>query len=130
MTLTSSNFSRPTMFTLSATSVMPPMSELSLSMSFILHHRYIVYVNGKPIGFTKEPNELAAVIRGLRRSRYLSEFVSVHCKIVLRCVHVVSDGGRLCRPYIIVCKGKPLVTQSMLDVRLCLLNLPSYISSS
>ncbi|EUB54999.1 DNA-directed RNA polymerase III subunit RPC2 [Echinococcus granulosus] len=76
---------------------------------------YIVYVNGKPIGFTKEPNELAAVIRGLRRSRCLHEFVSVHCKPVLRCVHVVSDGGRLCRPYIIICKGKPLVTQDMLD---------------
>uniref|UniRef100_A0A5K3EII2 DNA-directed RNA polymerase subunit beta n=1 Tax=Mesocestoides corti TaxID=53468 RepID=A0A5K3EII2_MESCO len=78
-------------------------------------NEYIVYVNGKPIGFTEEPEELAAVIRGLRRARYIHEFVSVHCKPVLRCVHVVSDGGRLCRPYIIVSKGKPLVTQDMLD---------------
>ncbi len=79
-------------------------------------NRFIVYVNGKPIGFTEEPDELAAVIRGLRRARYIHEFVSVHCKPIIRCVHVVSDGGRLCRPYIIVSKGKPLVTQDMIDV--------------
>lgn len=83
--------------------------------------RYIVYVNGKPIGFTLEPQELAAVIRGLRRARFVHEFVSVHCKHTLRCVHVVSDGGRLCRPYIIISKGAPLVTQDMLDVSLFLI---------
>lgn len=73
-------------------------------------------MNGKPIGFTEEPAELAAVIRGLRRTRHIHEFVSVHCKPILRCVHVVSDGGRLCRPYIIVSNGRPLLTQSMLNV--------------
>lgn len=90
-----------------------------MQVQFLVHSftfRYIVYVNGKPIGFTKEPYELTAVIRGLRRSRYIHEFVSVYYKPVLRCVHVVSDGGRLCRPYIIVRESTPLVTQDMLDV--------------
>lgn len=54
-------------------------------------------------------------IRGLRRARHINEFVSVHCKRIVRCVHVVSDGGRLCRPYIIIRDGKPLVTQDMID---------------
>nr|VZI45905.1 unnamed protein product [Spirometra erinaceieuropaei] len=78
-------------------------------------NEYIVYVNGKPIGYTEDPQELAAVVRGLRRARCIHEFVSVHIKPTVKCLHVVSDGGRLCRPYIIVSKGVPLVTQDMLD---------------
>lgn len=74
-----------------------------------------MFVNGKPIGYTNTPKELCTAIRGLRRTRHINEFVSVHCKPVLNCVHVVSDGGRLCRPYIIVRDGKPLVTQGMIE---------------
>ncbi|CAL8088333.1 unnamed protein product [Calicophoron daubneyi] len=76
---------------------------------------FLIYVNGKPIGFTEQPGKLAALIRGLRRSGKIDCFVSVHIKQVHRCVHVVSDGGRLCRPYIIVANNRPLVTQALLD---------------
>ncbi|THD21191.1 DNA-directed RNA polymerase subunit beta [Fasciola hepatica] len=76
---------------------------------------FIIYVNGKPIGFTEQPGKLAALIRGLRRTGRIDCFVSVHIKQVHRCVHVVSDGGRLCRPYIIVSNNRPLVTQAMLE---------------
>ncbi|VUZ43037.1 unnamed protein product [Hymenolepis diminuta] len=89
---------------------------------------YIVFVNGKPIGFTKNPKELCTAIRGLRRTRHINEFVSVHCKPILRCVHVVSDGGRLCRPYIIVHDGEPLVTQEMInDLQAKMLNWEDFL---
>ncbi|KAF6777007.1 hypothetical protein AHF37_04563 [Paragonimus kellicotti] len=88
---------------------------LLLSLDPVLTHRFIIYVNGKPIGFTEQPGKLAALIRGLRRAGRIDCFVSVHIKQVHRCVHVVSDGGRLCRPYIVVANNRPLVTQAMLE---------------
>ncbi|VDP36724.1 unnamed protein product [Schistosoma margrebowiei] len=84
---------------------------------------YVIYVNGKPIGFTQHPGKLCVLIRGLRRSGRIHGFVSVYIKQAYQCVHVVSDGGRFCRPYIILCNGRPLVTESVLqDLRHNVLN--------
>ncbi|VEL25874.1 unnamed protein product [Protopolystoma xenopodis] len=91
--------------------------ELPFFIVFPVHiTRFIIYVNGKPIGFTEQPGTLVRLIRGLRRACCLHQFVSVHIKTAQRCVHVVSDGGRLCRPYIIVSAGSPLLTQAMIEV--------------
>ncbi|CAI2734202.1 unnamed protein product [Schistosoma spindalis] len=86
-------------------------------------NEYVIYVNGKPIGFTQHPGKLCVLIRGLRRSGRIHGFVSVYIKQAHQCVHVVSDGGRFCRPYIILCNGRPLVTESVLqDLRHNVLN--------
>uniref|UniRef100_A0A1I8FAX6 DNA-directed RNA polymerase n=1 Tax=Macrostomum lignano TaxID=282301 RepID=A0A1I8FAX6_9PLAT len=45
----------------------------------------------------------------------LHQFVSVHSHAAHKAVHVASDGGRLCRPYIIVEAGRPLVARRHLD---------------
>lgn len=37
--------------------------------------------------------------------------MSIYPNFLHRCIYISSDGGRLCRPYIIVENGKPLVTQ-------------------
>lgn len=56
----------------------------------------------------------------MRRNGLLSEFVSVSTNAAQRSVYIASDGGRLCRPYIIVTDGKPRITQHDIDVILSL----------
>lgn len=46
----------------------------------------------------------------MRRTGYISGYVSIYPSHLHRCVYISSDGGRLCRPYIIVQGGVPLVT--------------------
>lgn len=46
-----------------------------------------------------------------RRRGLISAFVSIYPNHNQRTVYICSDGGRLCRPYIIVEKGHPLVQQ-------------------
>lgn len=41
----------------------------------------------------------------------ISGFVSIYPHKLHRCIYISSDGGRLCRPYIIVERGRPLVTK-------------------
>jgi DNA-directed RNA polymerase III subunit RPC2 len=51
----------------------------------------------------------------LRRKGLVSEFVSICFSFSHKCVYISSDGGRLCRPYIIVHKKKPKLTQKHID---------------
>ena len=47
----------------------------------------------------------------MRRAGRLGEFVSVHTNEKHHTVHLSCDGGRVCRPLIIVKDGRPLVTR-------------------
>lgn len=71
---------------------------------------YLVFLNGNIEGVIQDHARLLKTLRILRRSGYLSEFVSLHTSHVQRCVYVASDGGRMCRPYIIVENGRPKLT--------------------
>lgn len=51
----------------------------------------------------------------MRRKGLIGCFVSIHTNHLQRCVYIHTDGGRLCRPYIIVEKGVPLVRQVHID---------------
>ena len=62
----------------------------------------LVFVNGLIIGTVSVPERLVTTLRILRRKRKISEFVSVSVNSLHRSVYVATDGGRLCRPYIIV----------------------------
>lgn len=46
----------------------------------------------------------------MRRKGCISAYVSIYLNRLHRSVYICSDGGRLCRPYIIVENGIPLVT--------------------
>ena len=75
-------------------------------------HRYAhVLVNGVDIGIHRQPALLAAHLRLLRRKGRIGEFVSVVCSSdPMRGRHEVSisaEGGRVCRPLIIVNHGQP-----------------------
>ncbi|KAB0804699.1 hypothetical protein PPYR_01669 [Photinus pyralis] len=71
---------------------------------------YIVFLNGNILGVTKEHKYLLDSFRMWRRAGKISQYVSVYLNKSQRCIYISSDGGRLCRPYIIVKNGTPLVT--------------------
>lgn len=72
---------------------------------------YIVFLNGNILGVVRSHQRLILMFRKMRRSGRLSEFVSICSNHRQRCVFIASDGGRVCRPYIIVEDRRPKVTE-------------------
>lgn len=70
---------------------------------------YVVFLNGCIIGLVKNYKRLIGWFRLMRRNGFISGYVSIYPNHMHRCVYISSDGGRLCRPYIIVDKGQPLI---------------------
>ncbi|TFY79941.1 hypothetical protein EWM64_g4074 [Hericium alpestre] len=68
---------------------------------------FVVNVNGAIIGLTRFPARFVHNFRRLRRAGRVSEFVSVYINHHHRTVNIASDGGRICRPTIIVENGMP-----------------------
>ncbi|PPD95028.1 hypothetical protein GOBAR_DD07978 [Gossypium barbadense] len=56
-------------------------------------------------GAKKFISHFANALRKLRRAGKIGEFVSVFVNEKQRCVYISSDGGRVCRPLVIVDKG-------------------------
>ncbi|KAL5520388.1 RPC2 [Sanghuangporus baumii] len=73
-------------------------------------HSFVVHVNGSIIGITRYPTRFVQNFRRLRRAGRFSEFVSIYINHHHRAVYIASDGGRICRPMIIVENGRPKVT--------------------
>ena len=74
----------------------------------------IVFLNGSILGVHSAPDRFARDMRYLRRIGKVGEFVSVHTTQGGR-LYIASDGGRVCRPLLIVADGKPLATREHLD---------------
>ncbi|GFG30397.1 hypothetical protein Cfor_05850 [Coptotermes formosanus] len=72
---------------------------------------YMVFLNGNILGVIRDYQRLVRIFRMMRRNGFINGFISIYSQHKHRCVYISSDGGRLCRPYIIVDKGKPLVKQ-------------------
>ncbi|ELR20086.1 DNAdirected RNA polymerase, beta subunit [Acanthamoeba castellanii str. Neff] len=70
---------------------------------------YLVFMNGMLLGVHRAPHTFVRNFRLLRRSGKMSEFVSVFIHYGQRSIYIASDGGRVCRPLIIVEKGRPRV---------------------
>ena len=71
---------------------------------------YIVFLNGNVVGVTLTPHRFVAQFRRLRRAGLISEFVGIYTNTHHQTVNVASDGGRICRPMIIVENSRPQVT--------------------
>ncbi|KAF3902060.1 hypothetical protein AA313_de0210168 [Arthrobotrys entomopaga] len=71
---------------------------------------YIIYINGTPFGVTKYPARFLTKFRYMRRMGKLSEFVSIYINHHQNGVHIATDGGRICRPLIIVENKRSKVT--------------------
>jgi len=76
---------------------------------------YIVFLNGNILGVVRDYNRLVRLFRLARRKRRLNEFVSICPNHQQRCVTISSDGGRVCRPYIIVENNQSKVTNEHMD---------------
>jgi DNA-directed RNA polymerase III subunit RPC2 len=78
---------------------------------------YLVFVNGLILGAHTRPLEFTRNLREMRRRGLAGEFVSVSLHEGQRAVHIATDGGRVCRPLIIVDEttGLPKLTQKHLE---------------
>mmetsp|Transcript_6859 Transcript_6859/g.25298 ORF Transcript_6859/g.25298 Transcript_6859/m.25298 type:complete len:1170 (+) Transcript_6859:151-3660(+) len=89
---------------------------LSLISGLELHSRHstLIFLNGSILGVHRQPVKFANSLRFLRRKGLVGEFVSVHHNEQQRSTYISSDGGRVCRPLIIVDNGVPRVTDEHL----------------
>ena len=77
---------------------------------------YVVFLNGNILGVVRNHKRLIRMFRAMRRCGRLSEFVSICPNHHQRCVYIASDGGRVCRPYIIVDRGgRPRVADAHIE---------------
>ncbi|PHH66645.1 hypothetical protein CDD81_6482 [Ophiocordyceps australis] len=67
---------------------------------------YTIHVNGTPFALTRYPKRFASRFRTMRRRGWISPFVSININSHFNAVHIATDEGRICRPYIIVKQGK------------------------
>ncbi|CAN6855574.1 unnamed protein product [Brassica oleracea] len=72
---------------------------------------FLVIFNGLILGKHRRPQYFANSLRRLRRAGKIGEFVSVFINEKQHCVYVASDGGRVCRPLVIVENGESRVKQ-------------------
>lgn len=66
---------------------------------------YLVFLNGLVIGACSKPHKLVYALRWMRRSNRIGEFISVYIHSIHRAIYIACDGGRVCRPLIIVAHG-------------------------
>jgi len=76
----------------------------------------MVFLNGLMLGITRRPMKFVRDFRKLRRRGRISEFVSIYVNHHHAAVHIASDGGRVCRPLIIVDNMSPKVTNKYIQV--------------
>ncbi|CRG95941.1 DNA-directed RNA polymerase III subunit, putative [Plasmodium gallinaceum] len=67
---------------------------------------FFVILNGIFLGVHKRPKKFMKRIRYLRRYGKIGQFVSIYDNFLHNAIYISTDGGRLCRPLIIVENGK------------------------
>mmetsp|Transcript_4278 Transcript_4278/g.8185 ORF Transcript_4278/g.8185 Transcript_4278/m.8185 type:complete len:1346 (+) Transcript_4278:111-4148(+) len=63
---------------------------------------YLVFLNGLILGAHTRPHYLVKMLRTMRRQGQAGEFVSLYLHQGQKAIHISTDGGRVCRPLIIV----------------------------
>ncbi|GMH82897.1 hypothetical protein TL16_g09418, partial [Triparma laevis f. inornata] len=76
---------------------------------------YLVLLNGLVLGAHLRPEKLVKQLRLMRRRGMVGEFVSVYLHQGQRTVHIASDGGRVCRPLLVIEGGRVKLTQVHLE---------------
>lgn len=79
---------------------------------------YGVYLNGTLLGILRYPVKFVQDFRKLRRLGKMLEFVSIFTNTHQQAVHIATDGGRICRPLIIVENNKLKVSADHLRLLL------------
>ncbi|GAA6041926.1 hypothetical protein JCM8097_000226 [Rhodosporidiobolus ruineniae] len=76
----------------------------------------VVYLNGNVLGLTRCGPRFIRTFRHLRRAGRINEFVSIYVNLQQQAIHIASDGGRICRPLIIVENGVSKVKDYHMDM--------------
>lgn len=63
---------------------------------------YLVFLNGLILGVHLRPRHFVTQLRTMRRQGQAGEFVSFYLHAGHRAVYIATDGGRVCRPLLIV----------------------------
>lgn len=74
-----------------------------------------VFLDGRFIGTTEEPEKLAKEIREKRRKGLISPQINVAFHEHLNELRILTDSGRVRRPLIVVENGKPKLTQEHIE---------------
>lgn len=74
-----------------------------------------IFVDGKYVGGTDQPDEFVRNVRNNRRAGELSSQINVAYHPHLNEIEVMSDSGRVRRPAIVVEDGKSLLTKEMIE---------------
>ncbi|KAL7569046.1 hypothetical protein ACA910_021324, partial [Epithemia clementina (nom. ined.)] len=76
-------------------------------------NNFLVFLNGLILGVHNRPRDLVRNLRTMRRQGLTGEFVSVYLHEEQCAVHIATDGGRVCRPLLIVDEvtGQPKLQQ-------------------
>lgn len=88
------------------------MEDINMVDACSLHSEgvFCIFLNGTPIGITRHGPKFLRKFRALKRSGHINEFISVYCNYHQSAINVATDGGRICRPLIVVENGQSLVT--------------------
>lgn len=69
---------------------------------YLDRRNFCIFLNGTVIGITKLPWKFLHMFRYLRRSGKISPFISIYSNPYQNAINIATDGGRICRPLIIV----------------------------
>ncbi|ODV91820.1 hypothetical protein CANCADRAFT_76153 [Tortispora caseinolytica NRRL Y-17796] len=72
---------------------------------------YGILVNGTLVAVTKNKPGFVSKFRNMRRKGLISAFISIHSNDKTQSINIATDGGRICRPLIIVTNGTPHLTE-------------------
>ncbi|MDK2789830.1 MAG: DNA-directed polymerase subunit [Methanothermococcus sp.] len=74
-----------------------------------------IYVNGKLVDTTDNPEQVVKFLREKRRKGELSPFTSISFNEESNDIHISTDGGRAVRPLIVVENGKSKLTEEIIE---------------
>lgn len=80
-----------------------------------LPETFLVFLNGNILGITRHSKQFVSAFRRMRRAGRISEFVSIFISDHQNSVYISCDGGRICRPLIIVENSKPRVNSAHIE---------------
>ncbi|KAK4166168.1 hypothetical protein QBC43DRAFT_233375 [Cladorrhinum sp. PSN259] len=70
---------------------------------------YIIHINGTPYALTRRPEAFAREFKNKRRTGCIDPFIGIHINQHFSAIHIATDEGRICRPYIIVTNGQSML---------------------
>ncbi len=91
------------------------MGEQEKSKGFEKIGEYIIFMDGKVVGTTGNPEKFVEKLREKRRTGSINPHISVVYDPVFEEININTDSGRLQRPLIIVKDGKSMLTEKHID---------------